>query len=255
MSWRVPIFLLVFFCVKHQNIIPLMVQFNLSTICAFRSLCAANNLMLQIVWSFHWKFYVPLSVCITFRRLIVSLKICSIAFLIAITCLDLSGSDHAYLDKASITTIINVNPSLYFEGLLMSTRSICHCLSVRITTTWLVLKCPAWVFHLILFTVFVIVSILFSLIHCSWTVHSAIALANSKITKGDIWFVLSWFEGLISAWSSTWANQSYLSFLWYHLYKSFVLVHSTKYSVAFPSPFVLLKLFNSSMHNRACSYS
>ena len=122
-----------FFFVKYRNMIPSMVRFNLSTICAFRSLCVANSLMLlfaRYVFTKTLKNSVLLSACMTFGRLIVSLKICSNAFLIPITCLDLSCSNHAYLDKISITTIINLNPSLCFESLLISTESTCHYSSI-----------------------------------------------------------------------------------------------------------------------------
>ena len=76
----------------------------------------------------------------TLGCLIVSLKICSNAFLTAIPCLGLSGFNHSYLDKIWITTIINLNPSLCFESLLTSTKLICHCSSIWCTTTGLVLK-------------------------------------------------------------------------------------------------------------------
>ena len=62
------------------------------------------------------KISFPLSACMTFGRLVVSLKTCSYAFLIATPYLDLSGSNHAYLDKLSVTTIINLNASLCFES-------------------------------------------------------------------------------------------------------------------------------------------
>ena len=118
------------FFVKYQNMIPLMVPFNRSEIFAFRSLCVANSLILlstRYVFTKASKNYVPLSVCTTFRRLLASLKICSNAFLIAIPCLNLSGFNHAYLDKTSITTIMSWNTSLCFESLLISTKSISHC--------------------------------------------------------------------------------------------------------------------------------
>ena len=42
---------------------------------------------------------VPLFACITFGHFIVSQKIHSNTFLIAILCFDLGGSNHVYLDK------------------------------------------------------------------------------------------------------------------------------------------------------------
>ena len=143
MSWSISIYLLVFFFAKYRNKIPLMVRFNFSTIFTFCSFCVADSLMLlsaRYVFIKALKNYVPLSVCIAFGRLIVSLKICSNTFLIAISCLDLTSCNHAYLDKKSITTITNLNPLLCFESLLITTKSVCHYSFIRCTTTGLVLK-------------------------------------------------------------------------------------------------------------------
>ena len=141
MSWRISIYLLVLFFVKYRSMIPLMVRFHLSTICAFCSLCVVNSFMLhsgRYVFTKKLKNFVLLSVCITFGRLIMSLKVCSNAFLIGIPYLDLSGSFLTYLGK--IIIIINLRPSLWFESLLISNKSICHCSSIRCTTTGLALK-------------------------------------------------------------------------------------------------------------------
>ena len=46
MSWRISIYFLALFFVKYRNMIPLMIRFNLSTICLFHSLSVANSLML-----------------------------------------------------------------------------------------------------------------------------------------------------------------------------------------------------------------
>ena len=76
--------------------IPLMVRFNLSTICTFRSLCVASSLILLSVR--FYKFFtkklknsVPFFVYVTFGRLIVSLKICPDELLLAIPRLHLSA--------------------------------------------------------------------------------------------------------------------------------------------------------------------
>ena len=142
MSWRISIYLLGFFFKKYRNMIPLMVWFNVSAICAY---CYH---VLWIDWFCYWisKFsprrwqilFVYPSVWLLYFY--VPLKICSDAFLIAIPCLDLSGSNHTHLHKISITIIINLNLSLCFESLLISTKSISHCSSIWCTTTGFVSK-------------------------------------------------------------------------------------------------------------------
>ena len=142
MSWRISIYLLGFFFKKYKNMIPLMVSFNVSTICAY---C---YYVLRIDWfCYHvskfsprrWKIlFVHPSVWLLYFY--VSLKICADAFLIAIPHLDLSGSNHAHLHKISITIIINLNLSLCFESLLIFTKSISYCSSIWCTTTGFILK-------------------------------------------------------------------------------------------------------------------
>ena len=118
--------------------IPLIVRFNLSTICALCPLCVANSLILISAWQVFimaMKKSVPLFACITFGPFIVSQKIHSNTFLIAILCFDLGGSNHVYLDKISITNIIKLNPSLCFKNLIISTKSICQLPSIQFTMT------------------------------------------------------------------------------------------------------------------------
>ena len=83
--------------------------------------CVANSLMLflaRYVFTKILKNSVLLSVpdCITFKNLINWIEICSNTYLIAIPSLDLSGSNHAYLDKISIIILINLNLLLIFES-------------------------------------------------------------------------------------------------------------------------------------------
>ena len=144
MSGRISIYLLGFFFVNYRNMIPVMVGCNVSTIWDFRvhyvlkiALCCY---FLGTISLRRWKNSVLLSVCMNSGSLIVSLKICSNTFLIANPCLGLSDSNHAYLDEISITTITNLNASLCFESLLISTKSICHCLSIWFTASGLILK-------------------------------------------------------------------------------------------------------------------
>ena len=140
MSWRTSVYLLVFFFVKCWTWYPWW--FDL----IFPQFVLFVYYILQIAWwcyllgKFSPRLTVPLSVCMTFERFIISLKICSNAFSIAIPCLDLSGSNYTHLDKISITTIINLNPSLCFQSVFKSTKSPCHCSSMWSTTTGFILK-------------------------------------------------------------------------------------------------------------------
>ena len=137
MSWRTSIYLLVFLFVKCWTWYPWWFDLIFPQFALFVYYVLQRGWCCYLLGKFSPRLTVPLSVCMTFECFIISLKICSNAFSIAIPCLDLRGSNYTHLDKISITTIINLNPSLCFESVFKSTKSPCHCLSIWCTTTGL----------------------------------------------------------------------------------------------------------------------